>query len=418
MLIFILLLILIFPSAINKESLSVSNIIVVAMGIDKIEDEYEITTQIVIPKQNNSFYESVDIVSAKDKTIIEALDSIARHTGKEVSLGHLGFIVLNTETMKDNLLNIVDYMIREGAISYNCQIVATNESAKDLLTLNKQLQQNYGFDINRICEFNNKNYFELAVSINDLYSSLLNTGSSLLIPMINTNSKPEIGVDVKNQSSSSNSSQNGDSQSSQSQSSNSNNESQQKPTVISNNVDAVMISNGKYLGVANHDKISGLSFLNPENKSIELTIENYSDDFYENVNINIAFSDKLQVFTTKFENNNPVLVLNYYTNVAVQEILSNDINEKYYKSNTITINQKLKDAIVESVTKKLLNSYTYLQENNVDIYAYKTFNKWNYHKFKNWLNTLENKEEYIKNITLEINFNINNIEIYQSSNHN
>lgn len=389
------------------------------MGIDKVEDEYEVTTQIIIPKQNNSFNESIDVVSAKDKTIIEAIDNISRHTGKEVSLGHLGIIVLNIDALQDNLLNYVDYMIREGSISYNCQIVATNESAKDLLTLNKQLQQNYGFDINRICEFNNKNYFELAVSINDLYSSFLDTGSSLLIPMINTTSNPDSGIDVS--SSSGGSSQSGsqtNSSEGQRSSDNSNQgDSNKKSTIVSNNADAVMISNGKFVGVANREKISGLSFLNPENKSIELTINNYSDAFYKNVDINISFSDKLQVFTTKFIDNKPVLVLNYYTHVLVQEILSNDINEKYYKSNTITINENLKQTIKEAVTKKLKDSYNYLKENNIDIYAYKVFNKWNYIQFQNWLNTLEDKNEYIKYIDLEVNFNINNVEIYQSINH-
>lgn len=412
MLIFILLLILIFPSAINKESLSVSNVIVVAMGIDKKDNDYEITTEIIIPKYDNSFYESIDVVSAKNKTIVEALDSIARHTGKEISLGHCGLIVINIDAMQENLLNLVDYMVREGAISYNCQIIATNESAKELLTLNKQLQQNYGFDINRICEFNNKNYYELAVSVNDLYSSYFDIGSSLLIPMINTISDAENGVDVSSTSSSSNSSQG--SNSSQANSQNSSNEEQNgsKPsTVVSNNADAVMISKGKFVGIANNEKLAGLSFLNQENKSIELTIKNYTDKFYNNADINIAFKDKLQIFTPKFKDGKPVLVLNYYSHVVVQEILCDEINEKYYKSNTITINKELKEKIKETVTKTILDSFNYLKENNIDIHVYKTFNKWNYHKFNQWLNTLENKQDYLKYVDFEINFHINNVEI-------
>lgn len=412
MLIFILLLILIFPSAINKESLSVSNVIVVAMGIDKKDSDYEITTEIIIPKQDNSFYESIDVVSAKNKTIVEALDSIARHTGKEISLGHCGLIVINVDAMQENLLNLVDYMVREGAISYNCQVIATNESAKELLTLNKQLQQNYGFDINRICEFNNKNYYELAVSVNDLYSSYFDISSSLLIPMINTISDSENGVDVSSTSSSNNSSQGSNSTESSSQNSSSGEQNGSKSnTVVSNNADAVMISKGKLVGIANHEKLAGLSFLNPENKSIELTIKNYTDEFYNNADINIAFKDKLQIFTPKFKNGKPVLTLNYYSHVTVQEILCDEINEKYYKSNTITINKQLKEKIKETVTKTILDSFNYLKENNIDIHVYKTFNKWNNHKFNQWLNSLENKQDYLKYVDFEINFNINNVEI-------
>jgi len=47
------------------------------------------------------------------------------------------------------------------------------------------------------------------------------------------------------------------------------------------------------------------------------------------------------------------------------------------------------------------------QDNNVDmINAYETFYKYNTRKFKKYLNTLSDKQNYIQNMSLEVEVNV------------
>ena len=65
--VFVLLLIAFFPSALSKKSMSNNNAIVIAVGVDKKEEEYTLSFQVVIPKQDNSYRESLLVLLQVEK---------------------------------------------------------------------------------------------------------------------------------------------------------------------------------------------------------------------------------------------------------------------------------------------------------------------------------------------------------------
>ena len=80
--------------------------IVSAIGIDSSDDEeskFEISLLTFIPIAEQTFTETYKVVSAKGKSLSEAMDYAGLHIGREVGLSHVKLIVLNEELVHEDI---------------------------------------------------------------------------------------------------------------------------------------------------------------------------------------------------------------------------------------------------------------------------------------------------------------------------
>ena len=142
----VLLILVIFFMPINlaTDSESVRNAIVSSVGVDKVEQGYEITLLSFVPTPGKEFVETYNVVSTKGETISDALEKSQLQLGKVVKLFHAGVVVLGESVLNDDVVSAIDYFVREESIPSSCFLVGTNGSAKDLLTLLQQEEGNPG----------------------------------------------------------------------------------------------------------------------------------------------------------------------------------------------------------------------------------------------------------------------------------
>ena len=145
--------------------------IIVAFGIDVDENEnFEISTQIAIPQAStSSSSNSESIISAKGRTIVEALDKIAVNTGWYPLFSFCNLIILGENALSGNVMKIINYFIRTDRIPDSAALCACEGTAKKLLlsntpldsvssfALQKILEQDYA-KLNRIANINVKNF--------------------------------------------------------------------------------------------------------------------------------------------------------------------------------------------------------------------------------------------------------------------
>jgi Ger(x)C family germination protein len=108
--------------------------IVVAMGIDREDDTFIVTTQIAVPqssKQETST-QSVQIVS-RGKTVGEALEEINAKTGWYPKLVFCDLIILGETAKNADVFDCLDFFLRNEYLTDDCQLAVFDGKAKDLL---------------------------------------------------------------------------------------------------------------------------------------------------------------------------------------------------------------------------------------------------------------------------------------------
>ena len=110
--------------------------IVMAVGIDRNEDTFIVTSQIAIPqssKQGNAS-ETVQLVS-RGKTVADAFADINAKTGWYPKLVFCNLILLGENTAKQNVMDALDFFLLDEYLSDGCLLATCDGHAKDLLNV-------------------------------------------------------------------------------------------------------------------------------------------------------------------------------------------------------------------------------------------------------------------------------------------
>ncbi len=125
--------------------------IIVAIGIDKTEQGFEVTSQIAIPKASDSVSSSDDsILSAKGTTVREALQNIAQDTGWQPKLSFCNLIILGKETAKTDAVSIVEYLISSEKVQNSSLVVMADGKASELMHKTTPLDDISSFALKKI----------------------------------------------------------------------------------------------------------------------------------------------------------------------------------------------------------------------------------------------------------------------------
>ncbi|TXL61619.1 Ger(x)C family spore germination protein [Cerasibacillus terrae] len=110
------------------------------VGIDYKDGEYQVYLQIInfpnIAKSEDpkSEPEQVEVGYASGKTVEEAVFELYDSVDQRILWGHLSFIVLHENALKDKRLNsIIDNFLRYAETRYRIWIYSTTDSVKDIL---------------------------------------------------------------------------------------------------------------------------------------------------------------------------------------------------------------------------------------------------------------------------------------------
>ncbi len=108
--------------------------IVTAVGIDREEDEFIVTTQISLPQASSSggSSQAVQLVS-RAKTVAAALEEINAKTGWYPKLVFCKLVVLGENAAKENVFDALEFFLRDEYLTDDCQVATCRGLAKDVL---------------------------------------------------------------------------------------------------------------------------------------------------------------------------------------------------------------------------------------------------------------------------------------------
>ncbi|MFD2118025.1 Ger(x)C family spore germination protein [Paenibacillus yanchengensis] len=114
--------------------------VVLAMGIDKVEDQYQVSVQFVDPSQmsrNRTANRSPAVtISERASTVFEAVRKLTTKTSRRLYFSHLRLLVFDEKTAKEGIKNAMDLMFRDHEVRPDFYIaVAKKNTARDILAI-------------------------------------------------------------------------------------------------------------------------------------------------------------------------------------------------------------------------------------------------------------------------------------------
>ncbi len=125
--------------------------IIVGIGIDKVDDEYEITAQIAIPQATDTAASNNDaVISSKDKTVMEAIDGLGDTTGWYPKMSFCNLIVFGKDVASEDITHIINHLLASEKIQNSALLALSDTTAKEVLHATTPLDAISSFAIQKI----------------------------------------------------------------------------------------------------------------------------------------------------------------------------------------------------------------------------------------------------------------------------
>lgn len=119
--------------------------ITLAMGIDKVDEEYELSAQVVVPSEvamNKSTGRStVTLFTARGKTIYEAFRKMTKDSPRKIYPGHLLILVIGEDLAREGIADSLELFSRDWEIRSDFfVVVAKDMAASEVLNVTTTLE--------------------------------------------------------------------------------------------------------------------------------------------------------------------------------------------------------------------------------------------------------------------------------------
>ena len=404
--IYVLLLfaLLYLPAALVAPAESDKFAIVNAVGIDydKEKQELEFSTLIHVPQENMSFNDKYKLYSGKSDTLTGCIKNIELHLGKQLGLVHVTLVVISDSVVAHDLTTSLDALVRTTEISNNTSLVYTPDSAKDVLNTSLKSYESSGVKLSDIVNFNEENSVSTSENIETYFRRLMLPTSTTILNVIKLESEQSEGIDVSPEDSSSGSGS-GSNESGSGENSAGNNASKKEKNVLANTSEILLLKNGKKVAVFNDKQAKGINLINKSIETGKLQIENFTGEGLTNATIVFNIKVKTAIPILAFKDEKPFITYKVFMDLETVEIKEDNKNKELYFSQKTHLSPELKQKINEKINENFNSAYKILQENNCDLlYYYTRFNFYMPFKFKRYLESLDNKDDYLKGIKVKL----------------
>lgn len=125
--------------------------IVVALGVDKKDELYNVTVQIAVPQSGDfSSGNGVAVIEAEGRTVYEAIETTAQQSGWYPELSFCNMIVFGEKAVDDNFVQLVDYFFVSGKFQNSAILAVAEGTAEEVLKSATSLDDISSFALQKI----------------------------------------------------------------------------------------------------------------------------------------------------------------------------------------------------------------------------------------------------------------------------
>ena len=177
-----------------------------AVGIDKTEDGYKTTIQIINTQKNgsdtNSSMEQPKFVvyTSEDKNLQESLRKVILESSRRIYADHIQILVIGSDLAEDGIYDILDLFFRNSELRKQFQVVIARDStAEEILRVVTPLETLNAKHIAEGLTVDNK-YLGVGevVDFEQLVASYLDSNKEIVLPSVTLKEKDEEGDNIEN----------------------------------------------------------------------------------------------------------------------------------------------------------------------------------------------------------------------------
>lgn len=396
--IIVLIIILIFftPLAIYSPGENRNRGVVTAIGIDKTNEEYEISLLTFIPTPNQTYKELTSIITGRGETVAEALYKAQISMGRKIGLAHAKTTIVSKELLQEDVASHIDYLSRVASLPENTVFVCSSTSAKELLESSQSLEEKIGLKLEQLIGFNANNIYVTDTSLEAFYKGYYKKVKSSIIGYLKVEDEKQ---DLHMTSDSAKGGGQGSTANAEG-SSNNQEESKSKKTII-NEGEAVLLKEGKMVDLLTIDELNGINLLNKKALNQIISIKDIELNG-QKFDLSYKIKNKKVLINTKFENDIPIY--------SAQLILGLELVEAKGNHKTVVINTEFSEitgevekALDKEIKKQFTNALKVLRENKTDVISIneKFFND-NRKEYKKYIEKIEDIDNFINFVNFKL----------------
>ncbi|MGE7997984.1 Ger(x)C family spore germination protein [Lysinibacillus sp. NPDC093190] len=179
--------------------------IVAALGIDKVDNEFEITVQVVDPgeissKQPSSGRSPVITYHSKGTTVFEAIRKMTTVTARKLYFSHLQIVVLGDELAKEGISEPLDLISRDHEFRNDFDvIVAHDATADEVLNVLTPIEKVPANKMLKSLKTSEKTWGTTqSIKIDELINTLNNKEKSVVMSAIEIHGDKNVGMEQTN----------------------------------------------------------------------------------------------------------------------------------------------------------------------------------------------------------------------------
>lgn len=411
--IIVMIFILIFylPSGLGAAPEGIDLLHALTIGIDKTEEGLEVSVLAFVITPHTEYSENFFLVSAKAPTMAEGLDLIGLSLGKRLITVHTGIIVISQELAEEGVLDTFNYLFRSNSITNDTFILCTSSKAKEMLQNEQKLIVTSGIRLEELGLFDERYLITSDINIQSFYRGYFSPTRSSILSLIELKDEENA-----TQTSFSGQGQGGPSSSGESSGGTTGSEQTsgggsssggtgQAQKFIQNTGKAIVLYDGKLKTILDEIEVRGIGWLGNNIQNISIKAENVTDKNFDNATIFYTVEGNEVKKNTYFNNGRPVIEITIKLYIRLKQVLNEDIWTKKSEISGVKnyLTNEVRDALENTVKKELSKGLQKLIENQTDVIdIYKTFNSQNHFTFQKWYKSLEDKNDFLRNIDYRV----------------
>ncbi|ATP39660.1 spore gernimation protein GerC [Solibacillus sp. R5-41] len=178
--------------------------IAVAIGFDKVDDEYLVSAQVVVPSEisakGGTGSSQVTLFTASGETVYEAFRKMTKESPRKIYPGHLQILVIGEGLAQEGISESLDVLSRDYEVRPDFYVVVAKEiSATEILNVTTTIES---VPANKM--FKSLNVSEKAwagtksINLDELISDLISDGKEAAITGIRLIGDPKVGSSKQN----------------------------------------------------------------------------------------------------------------------------------------------------------------------------------------------------------------------------
>lgn len=412
LIVFVIILVFFTPQAIYSPGQNREKGVIIAIGVDRQADEYEISLLTFIPTVQQSYKEMSSVITGKGDSIAKALYNAQIAMGRQIGLSHAKTTIVNEELLQDDVAEYIDYLSRVASLPENTVFICTDSSAKEILQASFTLESTVGLQLEQIIGFNAENLYVTDTSLEAFYKGYYGRQKSSLIGYLSIADEQGEDMTTTGTSEQSGSFQvdNGGEQgqnngSSESKTSSTSGEESQGQKNILNKGEAVLLKSGKLAEKLTVDQLNGINLLNGKSKNQIITIDDVEINGFKH-KLSYRIKNKKINKVTNFENGSPVYNAMLVLGLELVEVQGEHENIKV-NTEFSRITPVMREKLDNEIKRQFTDAIKVLRDNKTDVIGISdAFYKAHRKEYNKFIEKIGEEDNFINFVIFKINFRI------------